>query len=122
MDQQINAVINNIADKLGVAAETISSQIDAILQVGYPVLIKQIYTQALGYGVFFILSLFLVVFLYKRFKKDETGSGHFTGLFCLLSLSILVSAGLLLGCVKRIINPDWFAIELIAYKIYELLK
>jgi hypothetical protein len=119
--EQINSVINNLADKLGVTANKL-----------YPVLIKQSYVD----GIFSILScilglaMVLSVPIVTRLimKKDKDGEyfakywddgwvGYWIGMG-----TIGIAGFLIMGCsfqnaITALINPDWYALQLILDKI-----
>jgi len=128
VSEQINSVINNLAEKLGVAAEKL-----------YPVLVKQVYVDAVSKAVTSLVGLAViiaVIFVIKKLKSGwwkklsemdhnryETIDDELSRGLTIAGVSMAGIIGILLflvpisGIVGRIINPDWYAIQMILEKI-----
>jgi len=121
VSDQINSVINNLAEKLGVAAEKL-----------YPVLIKQAQVNAWMHLFWLIIGVLMIVavpiFLYKVLKKDADGNyiAEYWEEFWVLPgfiIATALTAGFVLVGVNSgkaltaFINPDWYVIQMILEKI-----
>jgi K+-transporting ATPase A subunit len=117
--EQINAVVNNLSEKLGVAANSL-----------YPVLIKQTKVDAITMG--FWMGLFammclvvLAVWVVCVIKKFEICNLDEDGVICLLSfVTILVAVATVFAwsvCLNEFItciaNPEYRALQQILQQI-----
>jgi len=121
MDAQINAVINNIAEKLGVAVGTISDQLREIMKVTYPVFVRQVYGQALARGIGFLVSLALTMFLFICYKDaakvGEIKNDEFSMWALFIFACSIIATLFFVAALQRIVNPDWYAINLMVREI-----
>jgi len=121
ISEQINNIINNLSEKLGVAAEKL-----------YPVLIKQAYVDGvislLGIllGLFFCIVPFLVLKIITKKDKNDNYLAEGWGEEWIMwwSGSILfMIVGLIFVCINIITaitafaNPDWYILQMILDKI-----
>lgn len=123
VSDQINSVINNLTEKLGVAADKL-----------YPVLVKQVYVDGIKNIVGALIGLLLIIaaiFLVKTFKKkwskslkeyDKQNYECVTPL-AIIGIVIVFIAGITIlticttQAMCRFINPDWYALQMVLNQI-----
>jgi len=121
ISEQINNIINNLSEKLGVAAEKL-----------YPVLIRQAYVDGVIslLGILGGLFLCIVPFLVLKIviKKDKNGNylaedwDNEWGILWIGNAAPIV-AGLVFVCantattITAFANPDWYILQMILDKI-----
>jgi len=117
--EQINLVIDNLSNKLGVTVNKI-----------YPTLIKQSYIEGMSEIILFVLSIIIGIVCFKTILKywkcwnennvtKETILTVVSSLFGIISVMLfIVQLTQLQYNLSRLINPEWHAIE----KILMLLK
>lgn len=116
MSDQITNVINQIAEKLGVAAEKV-----------YPVLKKQAYVEGIA-NIFWIIviagiTVAIVCNLWKLFAEWQNAYGDedwFIGR--MIACLIVVSIGLLFmpsikNTITVFVNPDWYIFSQLLTKL-----
>lgn len=126
MGEQINLVINNIAEKLGVGVEKV-----------YPILLKQAYIEGIMGIVGIVLSMSMLFVVYKLVYKyyiEEVDTSYGKGKrvcdwdeFTLLLVNIVVivvviSNFIVIGCfysptITALFNPDYYIIEELVTKL-----
>jgi hypothetical protein len=120
ISDQINSVINNLADKLGVATEKL-----------YPVLIKQAYVDGVTGIVLLILSALLFILSVKTFIKyiqpaidaaDEVNKSVVIFVSSIISVIVTVvvlcvQLSLFGNYITALVNPDWYALQMILDQI-----
>lgn len=110
--EQIMSVVNQLAEKLGVATEKL-----------YPMLLKQLKYNCVMDIIFIILSIGIIVYTAYMFKKviknikeshDDTGWILIGVLFVILDISSVIT---LISCITELIqikmNPDYYVFDMI---------
>lgn len=123
--EQLNLVINNLAEKLGVAADKL-----------YPMLIKQAYIDGIISLIWIAVGLLLLIgnlYLINRYyiqdieverhnyiervKRSENWEEEHVAFWIIsiitLLLGIIMSVGNVNNCITALNNPEWYAIKTI---------
>jgi hypothetical protein len=119
VSEQINSVINNLAEKLGVAADKV-----------YPMLVKQSYISGIADIIWIIVSIVIIsIFgrlLFKSIKNPITDKWNdWTGwqigktiiTICILLIFVIVFSVCLNDGINALGNPEWYAIQNIINQI-----
>lgn len=128
VSDQINSVINNLTDKLGVAADKL-----------YPVLIKQVYISAMYKIAWVIVGILIIVATlwcikmlkrkwwkiietkdHERYKPIDDNTGRVCVVGGLILSSVIGISITIIQTVTAIaiyINPDWYALQMILNQI-----
>lgn len=123
--EQINIVINNISEKLGIAVEKL-----------YPALVKQAYIEGFINLVWFItdsiifyIMLKCVIRWFRNPEKKDDGTYSwekgYTGLFitkvticlCLLPILFILICANFNDSIQALLNPNWYMIQKIISQI-----
>jgi cbb3-type cytochrome oxidase subunit 1 len=125
MKEQTVKTIINFLDQLGLE---VTSKVEQLVEVSYPIIIKQVYVEVFSEFTFVIFGLLLGYISFKWFKYvnkkienqthyDDWGVGHVgTGVGIITSALFII--GGMNGVIIRLINPQWYAAKL----IFELIK
>lgn len=125
MNEQTAKILINFLNQLGLE---VTSKVENLVEVSYPVLIKQVYVQGMEGLMWFLIGLVACYLIYrwtlfvnKKIKTQEFfedwGVGYLLTVFGGF-ISLAASFGGLYWFLARIINPQWYAAKL----IFELIK
>lgn len=113
--EQINSVINNLAEKLGVAVDKV-----------YPMLIKQAYMDGIVSAIFMIIGIIMCIAPYIGYrivtKKDKNDNyiaygwdEGWYGFGAIFLIVFLIGLGLIFTNISITVNafgnPEWYAIQ-----------
>lgn len=129
MNEETARIIIEILKQLGVE---ISDKVNAMVEISWPVIVRQVYMETIGYGFVFIALVAISAVAFYYFRKQgknkkkylESGGRVYTSQYqeydeietFTLVVSMVFAVGSLFplhSIIVRLINPLWYAAELI---------